>query len=406
MNILFIIPSLGTGGAQSFLIRLAIQLKKEGHNVFVYDIHPSDRNADYYKSLQDEVPVVGSFYERLTIFTEGSKWKKKILHGFNRRFSLQDRLCKWQLRKLYKKNKIEVVNSHMYLADIFAAKMFHGMKGVKLISSFHGCYSFIQKQIEVGEVSFGYKDVFLQQIQQVVQQFSGFIYVTNHQLNFPQGILLDEKKKEKIYYGYLPAKKELLNTISLFSRIKDEIIVGMVARGDKTKGWEELILAYIEATARNPKVKAKLCLIGGGAFLNELKEKYQRKDIQFLGSIGNPMPYIRNFDIAALPTYFPAESLPNSVIEYLHAGKPVIATEVAEIPLMLQDKIGMIAGKLVPLKEGKADVKVMAEYLESYFQEPSLIEKHSSIAKDAFEKFKMDKCVSGYLKFYKGVIVK
>lgn len=404
MNILFIIPSLGTGGAQTFLIRLALQLNRNGHNVFVYDMDPSKRDFTYYQSLKKEVPVIEPLFHKLEKWLIKKNIRTKILKKIYLKFSLKDRLNKWQIMHLYRKNEIEIVNTHMYLADVFATKIFQNTKGVKLVSSFHGCYTLIQKEIEEGKIENVYKEKFFHQAEQVIQLFSGFIYVTSHQLKFPNNLSLEGKKKQKIYYGFLPAEKS--NNLGPVERKKADIVVGMVARGDKTKGWEELIISYKRVKERNIHLQMELWLVGGGEFLNGLKVKYQRPDILFFGNVGDPMPYTNQFDIAALPTFFPAESLPNSVIEYLYAGKPVIATEVAEIPLMLQDDSGRVSGKIIPLLDGKANVELLAEALEQYFKNPNLIKKHSSMAKNAFKKFEMDNCVHQYLSFFREILLK
>jgi glycosyltransferase involved in cell wall biosynthesis len=66
-------------------------------------------------------------------------------------------------------------------------------------------------------------------------------------------------------------------------------------------------------------------------------------------------------DVFLLPTYYPSEAQPLTIIEALNAGCPVVATAHASIPNMVRDGV---EGSLVPPRapEAIADaVEVMRE---------------------------------------------
>lgn len=404
MNILLVIPSLDVGGAQTFLIRLAPELKRTGHNVYVYEIHPSQRNLAFYQKLTVNVKVFSSLYENLEGWFKLKKlsWGVRALKSFNSRFKLREIIERWQLLKICKEKDIQLVNSHMFLADLFVIRLLGDQKKLRFVSSFHGCYSLIQDQLAIEERGDAVK-AFMEQIHIIFGKMQGIVYVTQHQLNFPESAGVSHIKQEKIYYGYIPEKEDSKLKTELVE--KNDFVVGMVARGDQTKGWEELILAFRKVQDKYEAFNGKLLLIGGGAFMEKLKVKYRSSNVHFIGAVTSPMEYIEQFNVAALPTYFPAESLPNSVIEYLYAGKPVIATNVAEIPLMLKNEEGETGGVVTLLTDdGKADVLQLTAALEKYYLAPQLLKEHSIIAKEAFQKFEMKTCINKYLQFYEEVI--
>jgi glycosyltransferase involved in cell wall biosynthesis len=106
------------------------------------------------------------------------------------------------------------------------------------------------------------------------------------------------------------------------------------------------------------------------------------------------------FDVAVLPTYFPGESLPNSVIEYLYASKPVIATDTGDIKNMISHE-DQRAGFLIALtSSNRPSSDDLYVAMKAYLTTPELITEHTEIAKLAFQKFDMDSCLESYLELY------
>ncbi len=122
----------------------------------------------------------------------------------------------------------------------------------------------------------------------------------------------------------------------------------------------------------------------------------------FTGNINNPLDYISYYDVGLLPTYFPAESLPNTVIEYLYCNKPVIATDWAEIPKMIEFE-NETAGEIIAVKNGKADIGKLYNAMKSYLENNKKLKNHSEIAKKAFSKFEMQKCIDKYIEFFQKI---
>lgn len=92
--------------------------------------------------------------------------------------------------------------------------------------------------------------------------------------------------------------------------------------------------------------------------INKIKEiagEKLGKNICVLGSLPNSqaVDLIKSVDIISLPSYYPWEAFPISILEAMSCGKMVISTNRAAIPDMLTSVDGSLCGMLV--KEGSVD---------------------------------------------------
>lgn len=406
MNVLFVIPSLATGGAQSFLAKLVTQFPQASNKIYLWEMHPEKRNDSIYDAISDKAGIITPFYASVInrLSKRNLHFALRILSKADRLFNLEYKLNKWQLVRFIEKKKVDIVSSHMYVADSYCCKLLH-QHSVSLVITFHGCYNLILKKIKERQTDPAYSTFFLNDIQQIFQRVNGIIYLTDRQMEFPSGISLNGIPKQKIYNGFLPVRKMESNG-NLNSEM-NEIHFGMVARGDESKGWGILVKAFLLLREKRPDKKMKLTLVGGSEYLSELEETVTESSISFTGEVNDPFVYIEQFDVGLLPTYFSAESLPNSIIEYLYAGKPVVASGVAEIPEMIKTEQGELAGILVPLnEEGKPDINKLANALEQYILFPELRKKHAALAAEAYRKFDMEICVDKYISFFAEIVKK
>jgi glycosyltransferase involved in cell wall biosynthesis len=148
---------------------------------------------------------------------------------------------------------------------------------------------------------------------------------------------------------------------------------GMVSRGVPEKGWQEALEAFARVQQQTTQ-PCRLVLVGGGAHLHALQQQLSatlRPHIHFAGAQADPRPWIESFDVALLPSYFAAESLPNVIIECLAQGKPVIATRIGGIPDMLNTPTGP-CGLLVPLnaETQRAEVPALAHAMRQLMTNP------------------------------------
>lgn len=141
----------------------------------------------------------------------------------------------------------------------------------------------------------------------------------------------------------------------------------MAARGIPEKGWIHALKAF-EAFRYNGQ--SCLILAGTGGGIDEARSHVSQrhsKGVVFTGFIENPFETLAFGDVAMLPSHFPSESLPLTLVEALHAGLPLIATRIGGIPEIIEHPDGN-CGILVDLKDGTPDIGQLTRSMEEMFE--------------------------------------
>ena len=124
---------------------------------------------------------------------------------------------------------------------------------------------------------------------------------------------------------------------------------------DRTKGIFELIDAFDGVLQRPDRPSLHLTLAGAGVALEEARQHVGRLGLEdhvtFTGYVeGDKLRKLyAEADIFALPSY--AEGLPNSMVEAMAAGLPVIVTPVGSVPDVIGDGV---EGVIVPVLDRTA----------------------------------------------------
>ncbi|MFA7273195.1 MAG: glycosyltransferase family 4 protein [Crocinitomicaceae bacterium] len=400
MRILHVINCIEIGGAETFLLRLINELENQGHVNFLMTLTPENNNQAL-----------------LTQFTEHSETKilqkkqpdKKIksfllykINGLYKRLSgkvFYEQLLKNQTRNYYEKlkldNDIEIINSHLMSSDFFAADTLKPAMNLPLVITSQGCYNDFEN---------------IQAVSRLIDQVDGLTYVADKNLKVfhSTGKTLPSNRK-LIYNG--------LEFSSAFGGIKrseigleeTDFVVGQISRSIETKGMEIAINAVIHLHKEHELHTLKLVLIGPeNDYYTSLKEKYSEfKYIVFPGVALKPTDWVGMFDLGILPSYFPGESCPSSIVEYLSLGKPVIATDIGEIPNMIKSENG-VGGKIISKldEKGIPDSVAFADEILWYFEHPDSLKKDCEFASSAFAKFDISQTTKEYLGIYKKAILR
>lgn len=383
LNILIAIESFWDGGAEMFAIRLANDISLNCNVCFV-ELYP-------YRSIpKKQIRLIDSSRVHLLQIGKnnfGDWLYKKRKNSSNRLFHflriLQEKLIQFQIKFILKKYKINVVNSHSWDTDLYFANLKDSFD-YNLVSTFHGHYEFL-KNIRA---DFEKNTTF------ILSRVNNVIYTSSKHIETLDSYICPQLVRHKIFYGI----SHTIASTPTFYKKGEVLKIIMAARGIIEKGWEQAILAVIALSVLYPE-KIELDLYGEGPHLDYLKSKYQYDNIQFHGYIEDVKSVICNSHIGILPTYYSAESLPNSVIEYLVCGKPVISTKIGAIEEMINVN-GKSAGKCLDISIGIADVADLILTLEDYIINPDQVEKHSHLALEAAKKFTMEACVLNYLKVF------
>lgn len=392
MNILFSISSLEVGGAQSFCFQLSSALADE-NSVYLFDIHPLKSLNSPKPPLDPRVKVFSSSYEKMDCFLSVSipKFGYKIFKAISNKFNLRNKVDGFQLKWLIRRFDISIISSHMYLSDLYLSAILRDHP-IKIISTWHGCYDSIFYSSTTRESL----DFFQSNVRKIYSRINGCIIISERQrvlmskLDIPRSLPIT-----KIYNGHYKVKSRELPS---YADLTTKFIYGMVARGEKSKGWLEAIKSFGAVLEVFPN--SILMLVGGGRYLDMLQQKFaHNRNIIFVGEVRNPIDYITLFDVALLPTYFSAESLPTSIVEYLSCRVPLISTRYSEIPLMIELD-GEEIGLLIDIEDGRPSISQLTRAMLKYQEVPILREKYRSLSGQVWKKFNMNSCLEKYLNFF------
>jgi glycosyltransferase involved in cell wall biosynthesis len=385
VNILLLIENLSMGGAETFLVRLAIGLKKRGHTVVV-----SVTNNRFDESLAIRLHAAG-----ITLIApwwsngEIYRWLFKlstILPKGSSSSTLIDHLHSRFLRKLHRIHRFDVVNPHMTWAERRACLAFQHYP-TRIVSTDHGDYRWKWSQ---GEMTA--KEITFSRLNAVIcPSFDNLRVVEGYPWS-------DRCQHGVIYYGYEKPALPIIERLKLEQPVK----FCMVGRGgERTKGWDTAVEAFRILSGRSPG-RATLTLVGAGPAVDEAISRLgqrEREVVKLAGYQSDPFTIMARADVGLLPTRFCGESLPLVIIEFLAAGKPVLATNLAGIPEMLQAN-GGIAGELLEQDEGVGVPPArLAEAMELYL-DPAHRQTRAVFAGQAAAKFQMDRCLDSYEKVF------
>ncbi len=137
------------------------------------------------------------------------------------------------------------------------------------------------------------------------------------------------------------------------SSFKQKINFLFLARIEKEKGVYIAIEAYKEFFEKQPGISSSLIIAGDGPELPAVKgyvEKYKVPNIEFTGYVKGEMKkkLLLTSHIMLFPTYY-GEGLPNSILEGMLYGMPVISRSIAGIPdVVVNEENGYLSDSLQP----------------------------------------------------------
>ena len=136
----------------------------------------------------------------------------------------------------------------------------------------------------------------------------------------------------------------------------------MVANLRPVKGVDVLVRAAALVVQSHPDVEFHVA--GEGPQRPELEQLIAELGLEgrfvLHGKVTDIPAFLASLDIAVLSSR--AEGMPNAVLEYMAAGRPIVATAVGGTPALLQDGVD---GRLVPArKTPRALADCLVELLE------------------------------------------
>ncbi len=160
--------------------------------------------------------------------------------------------------------------------------------------------------------------------------------------------------------GWSPSKIDRQKKRMQLRLSSTDVLIGAIGRLDKQKGFETLI----SAMSRLKGSPLRCVIIGEGperAHLEALARKHHlEKSVWLLGEKEDVAAWLAAFDLYCLPSLW--EGLPNSLLEAMSLGLPVVASAVDGIPeAVLDGKDGMLA----PPDKPAALAKILRSLLDN-----------------------------------------
>lgn len=180
--------------------------------------------------------------------------------------------------------------------------------------------------------------------------------------------------------------------------------IAFIANLIPSKGLFELIKAFIELGRDD----LKLSIVGTGQhdIINHAKKiagNNLGKNIFLLGQLPNEeaVKFMQSIDILALPTYYPWEAFPISILEAMSLGKLVISTRRAAIGDMLTGLDGKPCGIFVKEKSIEDIISAIKWCIEHHNEADSL---RRNAYNKVYQCYRMDVVYDLYKRHYQNLI--
>lgn len=147
-----------------------------------------------------------------------------------------------------------------------------------------------------------------------------------------------------------------------------------------------------------------LILIGDGKCYDDLKSRQLPSYIHLLGRKSDVRNYFAMADVGLLPSRFKGESFPLVIIECMMSGKPVLASDVAEIRNMITDDNGNMAGALFDLVNGEIPVNILSQEILELSNQEKRYEELKKNAINLARKFDIKNIAEKYIQVYKDAL--
>lgn len=193
-------------------------------------------------------------------------------------------------------------------------------------------------------------------------------------------------RKNVAFTPHYVASDQHSRTSDVGQNRRPDILIGTIAELHPNKGLDVLIEALTLLKTKSYQLKAYL--IGSGELREELEtliaERGLGEHVVLAGHIENASRLLPAFDIFVLPSR--KEGLPYVLIEALHAGVPIIATNVGGIPeIVTHEETGLLVAT--------GDSAALARAIDRLAIEPELRARLGARAREHARLFSLEQMI-------------
>jgi glycosyltransferase involved in cell wall biosynthesis len=255
----------------------------------------------------------------------------------------------WRLYKLFRKHRARVVHTH-HFNQLFYSFIGAKLAGAKIIHTEHSIEAYKRKRLCVALRALS---IFCSR---VIAIGGDGARVLRERVGIP------ERKLEIIRAGvdtsrFTGPRSEARAALGL---AEPDRVVAIVARLYPEKNHRLLVEAFAEVSRRVES--ARLLIAGDGVEEDAIRREVERLNltgsVKMLGVRRDVARILAASDVFALSS--DREGLPIAVLEAMAAGKPVVATSVGDLPLVVRDGV---TGRVVPPRDRGALAEALIEML-------------------------------------------
>lgn len=350
LRVLHILPKPDIGGAERLVVNLCKAFDTKRFEIAVCFLFPKSGNFLEQELEENKIPI----------------------YYLNKHKGLDLRMISrlWHLFQFFKP---DIIHTHTYVLRYVTFPMIL----CKIPRRFHTVHNIAQEEVgTIGKIvnwlSFRFGKVIPISISKEVAKTMSDVYNINTSIIY-NGVPINGLKKSEEYRDVWREEMGINDS---------NVVLVHIASFCLQKNHRLLIQAFEQAIKKCPNLI--LLLLGDGelrAHIEKIvKVKGLDRNIKFLGICQDIWKFLTISDIALLPSDF--EGVPMAILEYMVAGRPVIATYVGGVPEMVEDNI---SGLLVPPQDVQALSQAIIKLSENHIMRKKMGENARRKVAECFD---------------------
>ena len=329
-NILFVIPSLGSGGAEKSLVNLLNQIDYDKFNI---DLFMFSHGGIFSEFLPKEVNILELSNKYISF---SLPFKQSLMTMIkNKQFSLLTNKLKFTLVNKSKKDSVNVEQYNWkYLSRCFDKidKNYDAAIGYLEKTSIYFCVDKVVAKKKIGFIHTDYDKSGMNPKIDInyFEKLDNIVTVSEECLNVLEKRFTTQKHKMSFMYNIVSptiiSKMSEVEDKKLFKKKNNEIIILSIGRLTYLKGFDMAIKACRKLLNTNYNVK--WYIIGEGEEREKLSNLIKENNLEdrfiLLGLKSNPYPYIKQADIYVQPSRYEGKSIALDEAKILN--KPIVVT--------------------------------------------------------------------------------